>query len=126
MPTHSWNGHTIEVESYATQQLLWFGVSFAVLVDGSSSFRSPDHFEGLRTNVPFEIRDAATLRRGRIESGRPCSVLRASYRVFLDEQEIASGVVRARNWYVTYGIMLAAVIALLCLLYIKHSLKHVA
>jgi hypothetical protein len=124
MPTHTWKGHTIEVTSYATPRLLWFGISFSVLVDGTSSFRSPDHFEGLGTIVPFEIRDTTEARRGRVESGRPCSVLRASYRVILDEQEIGSGVVRARNWYVTYGIILAAVIVIFCLLYVKHHLKH--
>jgi hypothetical protein len=126
MPTHTWNEHTIEVESYTTPRCFWFGVSFSVLVDGSSNFRSPDHFEGLRTTVPFEIRDATIVRQGRVESGRPCSILRSSYRVFLDEQEIARGVVRARNWYVTYGIMLATVIVLRFLLYVKLHLTHVA
>ena len=126
MPIHSWNGHTIEVASYATPRLFWFGIGFSVLVDGSSIFRSPDHFEGRRTTIPFEIRDAAVARRGRVESAGVCSVLRASYRVFVEEQEIATGVVRARNWYVTYCIVLAAAIVIFSLLYMTLHLKHVA
>lgn len=112
MANHSWNGHLIEVESHATPKLLWFGMSFSVRVDGSRSFRSPDYFEGLRTVVPFEIVDAGTVRRGRVESGRPCSVLYAVYRVFIEEQEVARGAVRARNWYTTYGIIAAVLVSL--------------
>ena len=119
MPTHSWNEHTIEVASYAAARLLWFGIGFSVVVDGSSVYCSPTTVEGLRTVVPFQIRDAGVLYSGRVESGRPCSVLRAAYRVILEGQEIASGVVRARNWYVTYGIILAALTSFFWFLYFQ-------
>jgi hypothetical protein len=115
MGTHSWNGHLIEVESHATPKLLWFGVAFSVRVDGAK-FRSPDYFEGLRTVIPFEIADSGTVRRGRVESGHPCSVLHAVYRVYIEEEEVARGAVRARNWYITYGIIAAVVLGILAIL----------
>jgi hypothetical protein len=103
---------------------LWFGVGFSVRVDGSAGFHSPDHFEGRSTTVLFEIRDNGVVRQGRVESGRPCSVLKAAYRIVLENQEIASGFVRARNWYVTYGIMFAMFTVLFCLLFFVLSLNH--
>ncbi len=31
MTTHNWNGHTIDIESYASPRLLWFGIRFRLL-----------------------------------------------------------------------------------------------
>ena len=111
MATHNWNGHAIEVQSYATPRLLWFSVAFLVHVDTAASFRSPSHIEGFRTIVPFQILEAGTVRHGRVESIRPFSVLRGGYRVFVEDQEVGSGTVRAQNWYITYGIIAGVVLA---------------
>jgi hypothetical protein len=80
MATHTWNGHAIEVQSYATPRLLWFSIAFLVHVDAAASFRSPSHLEGFRTIVPFQILEAGTVRHGRVESTRPFSVLRGGCR----------------------------------------------
>jgi hypothetical protein len=111
MATHTWNGHAIEVQSYATPRLLWFSVAFLVHVDGAASFRSPSHIEGFRTIVPFQILVAGAVRHGRVESTRPFSVLRGGYRVYVEDQEVASGTARAQNWYIAYGVIAGIVLA---------------
>jgi hypothetical protein len=108
LATHIWKGHTIEVESYTTPKLFWFSLAFSVRVDNKVFFQSPDKLEGLHTIVPFEVAGADSVKRGRVVSGHPCSSLYAVYRVFIDDQEVAKGAVRARNWYVTYGIIATA------------------
>lgn len=105
MAIHNWNGHRIEVRSLAVPKLLWFGVSFSVVIDESEKFSSPTHLEGLRTVVPFKITDQGNLFDGRIESKRPGSVLYAAYRVIINNDEVATGSVMASNWYITYAIL---------------------
>lgn len=105
MAVHTWNGHEIEVESHAVPKLLWLGMNFSVRIDGAEKFSSPKHFEGLRTTVPFKVMDAGNVIHGHIESGRPCSAIHSVYRVFIENELIANGSVRARNWYVTYTIL---------------------
>jgi len=105
MAIHDWNGHKIEVKSHAVPKMLWFGVSFSVAIDESEKFSSPQHFEGLRTVVPFKVTDKGNLFEGHVESRRPCSVLYAAYRVVIGNDEVAAGSVRASNWYITYIII---------------------
>jgi hypothetical protein len=124
MTTHIWNGHKIDVECYAVPKLFWMAASLSVCIDGVLAGCSPDSLE-LRTKVPFRISDDGVMRDGCVVSGHPFSVLRAPYRVLLEEKQIASGVVRARNWYVTYGILLAGAIVLVFLLYFIHVHNHV-
>jgi len=45
------------------------------------------------------------VRHGRVESTRPFSVLRGGYRVYVEDQEVASGTARAQNWYIAYGVI---------------------
>jgi hypothetical protein len=105
MAIHEWNGHRIEVKSYAVPKMLWFGVAFSVAIDESERFSSPHQIEGLRTVVPFKVTDNGSLFEGRVESGRPCSVLYAAYRVIIGNEEVATGSVIASNWYATYAII---------------------
>ena len=113
MPTHIWKGHAIEVQMYASPKALWFGAGLRVRVDSSASFESPDHYEGLHTVVPFEVVDDGAVKSGRVESGRPFSVLHGVYRVFIQDHEVASGAARAENWYITYGILVGMAVAML-------------
>jgi len=106
MATHTWNGHTIEVESFSTPKGLWFTVALDVRVDGTALFHGADSFE-LRTVVPFEVTDSGIVRKGQVISRVPGGILRTSYQIMVEGQEVARGAVRARNWYVGYGILAA-------------------
>jgi hypothetical protein len=106
MTAHIWNGHTIEVESFSTPKGLWFTVTLNVRVDRTALFRGKDSFE-LRTVVPFEVTDSGIVRKGQVVSRVPAGILRTAYRIMVEGQEVARGVVRARNWYVGYGILAA-------------------
>jgi hypothetical protein len=118
MTTHTWNGHTIEVESYSTMKGLWFTVALSVRVDGAAVFLGPDSFE-LRTVVPFEVADSGVVRKGQVVSRVPAGLLRTAYRILVEGQEVARGAVRARNWYIGYGILagLSAVLVQLWIIY---------
>jgi hypothetical protein len=117
MAKHIWNGHEIDVGCFSEPKFLWMLLGLRVRVDGELVGRSPGHLEGLRTNVPFQITDGGVLRNGRVISGHPFTAAWAPYRVFVEEVQIARGVSRAPNWYVTYGILLVLILALLTCLF---------
>ena len=125
MAKHTWNGHEIDVACYSEPKFLWMLLGFTVRVDGVLVGRSPDRIEGLHTTVPFQIDDGGVIRHGRVSSGHPFTAAWAPYRVFMGETQIASGVTRAPNWYVTYGIILGFVLVLLFVLYLIHIHHHV-
>lgn len=103
MPTHTWKSHTIEVRTRAIAKMAWLGLGFTVLVDGEVRGTSPNRFEGMRTQVPFDIPQRGdTMATGYLRSGRPLSVLRAPYKLVIEGEEVASGVAMAANWYMTY------------------------
>ena len=122
MVAHTWNGHTFEVESFSTPKGLWFTVVLNVRVDGTAFFRGVDNFD-LRAVVPFEVTDSGAGRKGQLISNVPCGVLRTTYRILVEGQEVARGAVRAENWYVTYGI-LAALSGIAVLLWIVANQLH--
>ena len=106
MPTHIWKSHTVEVRTRAVAKMAWLGLSFTVVVDGEVRGTSPDHFEGMRSQVPFDIRQRGdSVATGYLRSGRPLSVLRAPYKLFIEGEEVASGVAVAANWYMTYLVL---------------------
>ncbi|TMA57896.1 MAG: hypothetical protein E6J73_18395 [Deltaproteobacteria bacterium] len=73
---------------------------------------APRHSDRLATTiVPFQILEAGAVRHGRVESTRPFSVLRGGYRVYVEDQEVASGTARAQNWYIAYGVIAGIVLA---------------
>lgn len=115
MAIHRWNEHQISVESYAVPKFLWFGMALSVQIDGIEKYSSPETFEGFRTVVPFKILDKGNVINGHVESGHPCTVLHAVYRVFINNKEVASGAARASNWYMTY-LIFGAVFAAFVLL----------
>ena len=123
MAAHIWNGHTIEVESFTTPKGLWFTVVLNVRVDGTALFRGADSFE-LRVVVPFEVADSGIVRKGQVVSRVPGGILRTAYRIMVEGEEIAHGSVRARNWYVGYGILAALAGIEVLLLIIRHSLHR--
>jgi hypothetical protein len=120
MAKHAWNGHEIEVECYSVPRTFWTGYSLSVHIDGSPAGRSPDHWEGFHTVVPFQINDNGNIRNGSIVSGHIFLALRGPYRVLVEDKQIASGVVRAANWYVPYGILPGLMLGILFLLYLIH------
>jgi hypothetical protein len=126
MPIHTYNGHQIEVECYMSPKLLWMGIGFLIRINGAIQGRSPDRIEGLRTTVPFQFSDSGVMRHGRVVSGFPFTAAWAPYRIFVEEEQVASGITRASNWYVTYGILLAGALVLGLLLYFIHAHNHVA
>ena len=92
---------------------MWIGISFTVLVDGEVRGTSPKRFEGLRTQVPFEIpQNGSAPSAGYLRSGRFLSVLRAPYKLVIDGEEVASGVAVARNWYMTYLVVILVIFGL--------------
>jgi hypothetical protein len=116
MAIHKWNGHQISIQSYAVPRVLWCGLAFSVQIDGIEKYSSPKNFEGFRTVVPFKVLDKSNVINGYVESGHPCTVLHAVYRVFIGNEEVANGSVRASNWYMTYlffGVVFAAVVLLI-------------
>ena len=87
-------------------KMAWLGLSFTVLVDGQVRGASPNHFEGMRTQVLFDIRQHGdTVATDYLRSGRPLSVLRAPYKLVIEGEEVASGVAVAANWYMTYLVL---------------------
>lgn len=114
---HEIEGHEIEVESYASPSMLWFGVGLRVLLDGIEVARSASRCEGLRTRVPFEIQLGTTAKAGVVVSDGIASVLRTRYSLFIDDQQAGTGCVRAKNWYVTYSLILA--VCVLVVLWMK-------
>jgi hypothetical protein len=126
MPKHTFNGHEIEVECYMAPSTLWMGIGFLVRVDGATQGRSPDHIEGLRTIVPFQFSDSGVTRCGRVISSFPFTAVWAPYRIFIDEKQVAKGVTRASNWYVTYGILAGLLLVLLFFVHLIYVHKHVA
>jgi hypothetical protein len=123
MTAHNWNGHTIEVESFTTPKGLWLTVVLNVRVDGTALFCGADSFE-LRTVVPFEVTDSGIVKKGQVVSRVPGGVLRTAYRITVEGQEVARGAVRARNWYVGYGILAALSGVAAILLIIGRSLHR--
>ena len=101
MSSHIWNSHVIDVRSLAVWRQLWLTVRLEVLVDGHLAGVS-SHRVRLRERVPFEIGPNDNAAHGYVETGRFNSVLRTKYRVVLNDQAIGTGVVAARNWYMTY------------------------
>jgi hypothetical protein len=116
MAKHIWSGHEIEVKCYTEPKFLWLGLGFSVCVDGVMQGQSSKRIEGIHTDVPFQFNDGEITRHGRVKSGHPFTAAWAPYRIFIEEKQIASGVTRAPNWYVTYGIMAVFVLVLLFLL----------
>lgn len=103
---HEIKGHQIEVESYACPSMLWFGVGLRVLFDGKEIARSANRCEGLRTRVPFEIPLGTAKIAGHVVSEGIVSVRRTRYSLFIGDQQSGTGCVRAKNWYITYGLIL--------------------
>jgi len=112
MTSHNWKNHSIQVQSIAAYKMLWLGIGLEVSVDGKVSGMSPERWEGLRTRAPFQISVGDAVANGYVESGSVNSVLRKKYRVVVEGDEIASGTVVARNWYMTYLFLPAALLVL--------------
>lgn len=105
MTIHSWNGHKIEIESHALPEYLWFAIGFSVRINDVDEYTSLKRLEVLSTSIPFKIIDADNVINGCVKSGRPCSVIYSKYSVLINDEIIASGSVRARNWYISYTLI---------------------
>jgi hypothetical protein len=105
MQSHQWNGHNIEVRLRGFARHLWMTVGFFVRVDGVL-FKPPDELEGRPTRTSFTIGDRE-VKDGCVESTGKVFVLHTPYRLIIDGEAIAEGVVRSDNWYLTWGMLLA-------------------
>jgi len=112
MSSHVWNSHVIDVRSLAVWQQLWLTVRLEVLVDGHLAGVS-SHRVRVRERVSFDVGSSGNAVHGYVETGRFNSVLRTKYRVVIDDQAIGTGVVAARNWYMTYLFLGLSVLLIL-------------
>ena len=104
MITHDWNGHKIEVSSYALPKHLWMTLSLRVTVNNDKVFESTDAIEGLKSRVPFSISHDGEEVECELITGRPVSVLITRYKLLIGETELIDSKVRANNWYMLYGV----------------------
>lgn len=104
MTIHYWNNHKIEVKSHALSRYFWCAISLSVKVDNNKIFNPSNDKLALRDSFEFLIENDKENIVGKITSLAPASALYTRYKIFIDNNEFATGNTRADNWFILYGI----------------------
>ena len=114
----------IEVRSFMNSKLLWIGIGFELLVDGEVVSRSRDRIEGFKANLEATVEMDGESKRIVLITAFPASALRTGYTISVDGQEVATGWVRSRNWYMIYSLLVLSVLLLVLMVTLRAKLAE--
>jgi hypothetical protein len=105
MNKHVIDGIEVEVSSIAMAKHLWITIDFLVSVRGGDTFHSPKHLEGFNSVVEFNLGRNNPDSTYELRTVAPVSYTHSKYKLFKDGVEICKGTVRAKNWFMFYGLI---------------------
>jgi hypothetical protein len=115
--THAIAGKEVRVWSRGLAKHFWLTVEFFVQVSEGEVYKSPDKLEGFRSVVKFRVDGGDCLYE--LKTKKPVSLISSRYVILKNGVEIAKGSVTARNWYMFYGALISAGLALYAYLLIS-------
>jgi aspartyl-tRNA synthetase len=79
-------------------------VGFEIYLDHTLIGKSSNQVR-LKSQIPFTFESNGSIVSGLFVSKIPASILCTKYVLFINGTEIGTGYVKARNWYITYSLI---------------------